>query len=79
VIGKSIRLQPRRAEPARRERTRERSPSAQNASYVHARPSPMEKTAVQPDVSGKLLGNLLPAREQGKRFPAPCPPASLGA
>jgi hypothetical protein len=28
--------------------------------------SPLEKTAIQVDISGELLGNLLPAREQGK-------------
>jgi hypothetical protein len=43
------------------------SPGAHNQSYVHAGPSPIEKTAIQADISGKLLGNLRQTPERGKR------------
>jgi len=33
--------------------------------------SPIEKTAIHADISGKFSGNLSQAPEQGKRFPTP--------
>ena len=49
---KSIRPRFCRAESVRREPVRKCSPNAHNQSYVHAGPSPIEKTAIQADISG---------------------------
>ena len=53
AIRKSIRQRFRRAEPARRKPVRKRSPNAHIQSYVHAGFLPIEKTAIQADISGK--------------------------